>query len=80
LSLQKATKAVRAESGVINDAVVLLDRQEGGKEKLAQNGVKLHALLNVTEVAKTLQELGAIDDEQFRTILKQVKKSQKQEN
>jgi orotate phosphoribosyltransferase len=77
LSLQKATKAVRAESGVINDAVVLLDRQEGGKEKLAQNGVKLHALLNVTEVAKTLQELGAIDDEQFRTILKQVKKSQK---
>ena len=80
LSLQKATKTVRAESGVINDAVVLLDRQEGGKEKLAQNGVKLHALLNVTEVAKTLQELGAIDDEQFRTILKQIKKSQKYEN
>jgi orotate phosphoribosyltransferase len=77
LSLQKATKAIRAESGVINDAVVLLDRQEGGKEKLAQNGARLHALLNVTEVAKTLQELGAIDDEQFRTILKQVKKSRK---
>jgi len=74
LSLLKATKAVRAESGVISDAVVLLDRQEGGKEKLAQNGVNVHALLDITEVAKTLQELGAIDDEQFRTILKQVKK------
>lgn len=77
LSLQKATKAIMAEGGVINDAVVLLDRQEGGKEKLAQNGIKLHALLSVTEAAKTLQELGAIDEEQFRTILKQVKKSQK---
>jgi orotate phosphoribosyltransferase len=76
LSLQKASKAIIAESGVINDAIVLLDRQEGGKEKLAQNGAKLHALLNVTEIAETLQELGAIDEEQFRTILKQVKKSQ----
>ncbi len=74
LSLLKATRAVRAESGVIGDAVVLLDRQEGGREKLAQNGVTVHTLLNITEVAKTLQELGAIEDEQFRTILKQVKK------
>lgn len=77
LSLQKAKKAIMAEGGVINDAVVLLDRQEDGKEKLAQNGVKLHALLSVTEAAETLQELGAIDEEQFRTILKQVKKSHK---
>jgi orotate phosphoribosyltransferase len=77
LSLQKATKAIRAEGGVVNDAVVLLDRQEGGKEKLAQDDTRIHALLNVTEAAKTLQELGAIDDEQFRTILKQVKKSRK---
>ncbi len=75
LSLQKAKKAVKAESGIINDVVVLLDRQEGGKEKLAQNGTHLHALLNVTEVAKTLQELGAIEEEQFKTILRQVKKS-----
>jgi orotate phosphoribosyltransferase len=77
LSLQKASKAIIAESGVINDAVVLLDRQEGGKEKLAENGAKLHALLNITETAKTLHELGAIDDEQFKTILKQIKKNRK---
>ena len=77
LSLQKAAKAIMAEGGVINDAVVLLDRQEGGKEKLASQSMKLHALLSIVEAAETLQELGAIDDEQFRTILKQVKKSQR---
>ena len=74
LSLQKATKAITAEGGVITDAVVLLDRQEGGKKKLAQRNIKLHALLNVGETAETLHELGAIDEEQLKMILKQVKK------
>jgi orotate phosphoribosyltransferase len=74
LSLQKAAKTIMAEGGVVTDAVVLLDRQEGGKEKLAKSGIKLHALLNIAETANTLYELGTIDKEQLKTILKQIKK------
>ena len=74
LSLQKAAKTIMAEGGVVTDAVVLLDRQEGGKEKLARSGIKLHALLNIAETANTLYELGTIDKEQLKTILKQIKK------
>jgi orotate phosphoribosyltransferase len=74
LSLQKAAKAIMAEGGVVTDAVVLIDRQEGGREKLAKSRVKLHALLNISEIVSTLHELGTIDQEQLKTILKQVKK------
>ena len=74
LSLQKAAKAIMAEGGVVTDAVVLIDRQEGGREQLAKTGVKLHALLNITEIVSTLHDLGTIDEDQLRTILKQVKK------
>jgi orotate phosphoribosyltransferase len=74
LSLQRAAKAIMAEGGVVTDAVVLIDRQEGGREKLAKTGVKLHALLNITEIVSTLHELGTIDQDQLKTILKQVKK------
>jgi orotate phosphoribosyltransferase len=74
LSLQKAERAIMAEGGVVTDAVVLIDRQEGGREKLAKTGVKLHALLNITEIVSTLHELGTIDQDQLKTILKQVKK------
>jgi orotate phosphoribosyltransferase len=74
LSLLRAAKAIMAEGGVVEDAVVLIDRQEGGKDKLAKSGVKLHALLSIDEVVKTLHELGSIDDDQVKTILKQVKK------
>jgi orotate phosphoribosyltransferase len=51
-----------------------LDREEGGKEKLAKSGIKIHTLLKISEVAKTLYEIGAIDEESLNTILKQVKK------
>jgi orotate phosphoribosyltransferase len=55
---------------------VLINRQEGGKERLEKNAIKLHALLSVTEIVSTLHELGAIDEDQLKTILKQVKKKQ----
>ncbi len=76
LSLRKAAKAIEAEGGIITDAVAILDRQEGGKARLEKSGIKLHNLLNITETATTLHELGSIDEDQLKTILKQIKKGQ----
>jgi len=73
-SLRRAAKAVRAEGGVVNHALVLLDREESGKQKLAEDNISLHYLLTASEAAKKLFETGAIDDEQLKTILKQVRK------
>lgn len=74
LSLIEAKKAIEAEGGVTTDAVVLLDREEKGREKLDKNGIKLHALLKISEIANRLHEIGAIDEVQLKTILKQIKK------
>jgi len=74
LTLNRAAKAVRAEGGVVREAVALLDREEGGREKLEKNGTNFHALLRMSEVAITLFEIGAIDEESRKTILKQIKK------
>lgn len=74
LNLKKAAEAIRAEGGVVKEAVALLDREEGGKEKLEKSGIKIHTLLKISEVADRLHEIGAIDEESLKTILKQVKK------
>ena len=74
LNLKKAAEAVRAEGGVVKEAVALLDREEGGKVKLEKSGIKIHTLLKISEVANTLYEIGAIDEESLKTILKQIKK------
>jgi orotate phosphoribosyltransferase len=77
ISLKNAAKAISAEGGVVTDAAVLLDREEGGEEKLNKSGIKLHALLNVSEIVQKLYEIEAIDEEQLKTILRQVKKHRK---
>ncbi len=72
-SLREAASAIRAEGGVIGNAVVLIDREEGGKEILAKDDIILHYLLKVGEAANTLYEVGVITDMELETILKQRK-------
>ncbi|MFP3984421.1 MAG: orotate phosphoribosyltransferase [Candidatus Bathyarchaeia archaeon] len=74
-SLRKAAADIRAEGGLINDAVVLIDREEGGKENLAKDNVRLHYLLKASEAATTLHEIGAITDLELKTVLKQRKEN-----
>jgi orotate phosphoribosyltransferase len=77
LTLRKAAEAIRAEGGIVDKAVAFMDREEGGKEKLAKNGIQLITLLKMSEVAKTLFDIGSLDEESFKTIMKQVKKEKK---
>jgi len=73
-SILKSAEAVRAEGGVVTDAVVLLDREENGKSNLANNGIKLHYLLTTSELARKLHDIDIITEEQLDTVLKQVKR------
>lgn len=74
VTLKKAADAVRAEGGIVTEAVAFLDREEGGKQLLEKNGIKLHPLLKISEIASMLYEIGAIDEENLKTIQKQIKK------
>ena len=76
LSLRKAASAIRAEGGIVSDTLVLMDREEGGKERLKKDNITLHYLLTAREAAKELLELGAIEEDQFKTIMKQARKGQ----
>jgi orotate phosphoribosyltransferase len=74
LSLRKSAKAVRAEGGVVTDVAVLMDREEGGKERLAKDNLLMHYLLTAREAAQKLYDVGAIEEDQLKTILKQTRK------
>jgi len=57
LNLKTAAEAIKVEGGVVKEAVALLDREEGGKEKLEESGIKVHTLLRISEVANTLYDI-----------------------
>jgi len=76
LSLERSARAIKAEGGVVTDAFVLLDREEGGKERLARNGITLHSVLRITDVAKRLYEMNAIEKNELEIILNQVREKE----
>ncbi|RJS91726.1 orotate phosphoribosyltransferase [Candidatus Bathyarchaeota archaeon] len=76
ISLGRAARAIRAEGGVVTDAFVLLDREEGGRKRLSRAGITLHSVLKITDVAKRLYEMGTIDEDQLEIILKQVREKE----
>ena len=67
-SLLETIAEVEKEGLKVSDIVVVLDRQQGGKELLEQKGYRVHTLFTITEVVKILHEVGEIDNEQVAKI------------
>jgi orotate phosphoribosyltransferase len=68
----EAAETIRGEGGVVEDAVVLLDRQQGGAANLRKMGVKLHAFTTMKRIADRLVALGTIDEGQHKEIVGQI--------
>ena len=61
---------------VVNDVVVLIDRQSGAKEALAEAGFHLHAVLTISELLEYWEKTGKVEAEKIaatRTFLKENK-------
>ena len=67
-SLVETIEEVENEGIKVSDIVVVLDREQGGKEKLEEKGYKVHSLFNISEVVEILREVNYIDDEEVARI------------
>ena len=63
-----ALQTIRNEGGVVENALVLLDREEGGGEHLQKEGVKLHSVTKISSVARKLLDMDAITKTQFEEL------------
>ena len=58
-----------AEGLVVKDVVVLLDREQGGREELEQQGIRLHAELTMTQLLERLYYTVDISNDQYDTAM-----------
>jgi uridine monophosphate synthetase len=67
-SIMETAAALRKMDLEINDAIVLLDREQGGKEKLKENSIELHPLLSIFDLLKVLFHEKKITEETFESV------------
>jgi orotate phosphoribosyltransferase len=68
-SVINAIKSIKEEKMQVTDAYAIVDRMEGATEALQAEGVKLHSLLTIKQIAESLFEQKLITED----VLNQVK-------
>jgi uridine monophosphate synthetase len=53
----------------VTGVYVLVDREQGGKEALQEEGIQLHSVLTITEIMNYLHKIGTIDSKKYETIM-----------
>ncbi|XP_072541081.1 uridine 5'-monophosphate synthase [Salminus brasiliensis] len=60
-SVLETAQVLQAEGLKVTDAVVLLDREQGGGAKLAAEGISLHPVISISTLLSVLLSAGRID-------------------
>lgn len=67
-SLLETIPEIENEGITVSDIVVVLDRQQGGKQILESKGFRVHTLFTISEVCTMLKEEGHLNDEEVERI------------
>lgn len=53
----------------VTDAIVLMDREQGGVEMLASKGIKLHPIISISQLLRVLQAAERVDAQTAQIVL-----------
>ena len=73
-SVVNAIKSLTEVNVPVKDAYVIVDRMEGAEEALAEQGVKIHSMLNILQITEILYEQKIIDEDILDKVKKQISK------
>ena len=71
-SVSRTVEIMRANGGIVEDVVAIVDRHEGAEDKLRKIGVKLSVVAGINEIVNTLYKAGLIDENALESALKQM--------
>lgn len=67
-SVIEAAEAVREQGGIANELVVLLDREQGGSERLRKAYIEPHILFRVSEAFAWLTQVELLSQDEFEKM------------
>ena len=74
-SLERAVNALREAGADPRAAIVIVDREQGARERLAKLGVELYSLTTARRIFEVLRAYGRIDEDTYTRILRYLESS-----
>ena len=71
----KFVEGIKHAGGIIEDVVIVLDREQGGIEALGKENIKLHSLITLKELLDYMKDNNMIDDGKLNEILLYLKQN-----
>ena len=75
-SIIQTVDVLRQEGLKVQDVVVFLDREQGGGQRLAQHGIRMHAVCGLSYVIDVLHNGGKIDEATASSIKEYIRTNQ----
>jgi orotate phosphoribosyltransferase len=75
MSKVEGVKSLEHLGACIETVMVVVDREQGGRENVERSGYKFRALTTISELVRCLLQLSYISEEQADTVLNYVKRS-----
>lgn len=72
--LETATD-LRSEGLVIDDAIIVVNREQGGAENISNREIKMHSLFTLSYLLKTLEDAGKIEPAMVKSVSEYIAKS-----
>ncbi|XP_027791809.1 uridine 5'-monophosphate synthase [Marmota flaviventris] len=69
-SVLETVEVLQKEGLKVTDAIVLLDREQGGRDKLREHGIRLHSVCTLSETLEILEQQKKIDAEMVERVKK----------
>ncbi|CRK99704.1 CLUMA_CG013005, isoform A [Clunio marinus] len=74
-SIIETANDLKEEGLTIEDAIVVVNREQGGVENIETNGMKMHSIFSLTYLLETLRDAGKIDELMVKDVHEYISKS-----
>jgi len=71
-SVIETAEVIRDQGGVVNELAVLLDREQGGQQRLRSSRIEPHILFKISGAMEWLHKVGLIEDKMYDLLVKYI--------